>query len=102
VPNDPPAGFFKRLWWTWFGKKYEIKQTIELQWPEYDAVILNCPHCNGPLATTAGHKIISLDPLTIETPIGCSYSRAKGIATEAREEERTFAFIVRDGKVIPA
>jgi hypothetical protein len=79
-------------------EKWKVNQYIELQWPEYDAVILNCPHCNMPLATTKTHKIVSLEPLTIETPIGREYSRAKGIATKAREQEEAVVFLVTDGK----
>jgi hypothetical protein len=52
IPLEAPNGFFKRLWWTLFGKKHELKQIVELLWPEYDAVIVNCPHYNQPLATT--------------------------------------------------
>lgn len=100
VPLTPPRNFFKRLLWQFFGKKTEVKQYIELVWPEYDAVILNCPHCNGPLATTAKHKIVSLEPLTIETPIGCEYSRSAGIATKAREKEEAVVFLIKDGKII--
>src|SRR5690242_6519221 len=73
VPLQPPAGFFRRLWWNWFGQKFETKQIIELIWPERDAVIVNCPKCSQPCATTKKHKIISIDPLTIETPITCPY-----------------------------
>jgi hypothetical protein len=102
VPIQPPRNFFKRLVWQFFGQKQEVRQYIELQWPEYDAVILNCPHCNMPLATTKTHKIVSLEPLTIESPIGCEYSRGKGIATKAREEEEAVVFRVTDGKIIAA
>ncbi|MDP9049822.1 MAG: hypothetical protein M3O31_03735 [Acidobacteriota bacterium] len=102
VPITPPRNFFKRIIWHFFGKKQETRQYIELQWPEYDAVILNCPHCNMPLATTKTHKIVSLEPLTIETPIGCEYSRGKGIATKAREQEEAVVFLVKDGKIIAA
>jgi hypothetical protein len=102
VPLTPPRNFFKRLIWQFFGTKQEVKQFIELQWPEYDAVILNCPHCNMPLATTPKHKIVSLEPLTIESPIGCEYSRGKGIATKACEQEETVVFLVKDGKIIVA
>ena len=33
-PIDPPQGKFKLLWWTFFGKKHELKQIVELLWPE--------------------------------------------------------------------
>jgi hypothetical protein len=100
IPLTAPKGFVKRLLWYLFGKKYELKQVVELLWPEYDAVILNCPHCNMPLATTPQHKIISLDPLTIETAIACSYERSHGIASQPGEKE--FAFQVKEGKIMPA
>jgi hypothetical protein len=29
-PIDPPQGKFKLLWWTFFGKKHELKQIVEL------------------------------------------------------------------------
>lgn len=66
VALDPPAGFFRRLWWDWFGKKYALREALELLWPEQDAIILNCPVCNLPCATTRNHKIVSIEPLTIE------------------------------------
>ncbi len=100
IPLIAPKGFFRKLAWQLFGKKYELKQIVELLWPEYDAVILNCPHCNMPLATTKNHKIVSLDPLTIETPIACAYSRTHGIAAATKENE--IAFQVKEGKIMPA
>lgn len=39
------------------------------------AIILLCPHCSQPIATTKGHRIISLERLTIEKPVACAYSR---------------------------
>jgi hypothetical protein len=98
----PPRGFFAKIAFKLWGKKTELHQAIELQWPEYDAIILNCPHCYMPLATTMKHRITSLDPLTIESPIGCEYSRAKGIATKAREQEEAVVFLIRDGKITAA
>ena len=89
TPLLPPTGFFKRLWWGWFGKQYELKQIVELLWPERDTVILNCPQCAQPLASTDKHKIISKEPLTIETPLTCPYCR-------------TFTFKVMEGKIITA
>ena len=58
MPLVPPRNLFKHLIWQFFGKKQEVRQFIELQWPEYDAVILNCPQCKVPLATTPTHKIV--------------------------------------------
>jgi hypothetical protein len=72
-PIDPPTGRLRRLWWEWFGKKYALREVLELLWPEYDVIILNCPRCNQPCGSTRNHKIVSLDPLTIETPITCPY-----------------------------
>jgi hypothetical protein len=74
-PLAPPTGFIKLLWWNWFGKKYEIKQIVELMWPESDTIIFNCPECNGPCATTSYHKITSIEPLTLEAPITCPYCK---------------------------
>jgi uncharacterized protein YbaR (Trm112 family) len=88
-PLTPPTGAFRRLWWNWFGKKYEIKQIVELLWPEIDTVIINCPDCNQPLATTKNHAIVSLEPLTIETSLTCPYSK-------------THTFKVADGKIMTA
>ena len=43
-----------------------MKEVVEIVWPDYDAVILLCPHCSQPIATTKDHRIVSLEPLTIE------------------------------------
>jgi hypothetical protein len=86
---EAPPGFFAKLWWHWFGQKYTIKQIVELQWPECDVAVLNCPDCNSPVATTGRHKIVSIEPLTIETPITCPYSK-------------DFTFKVSEGKIMPA
>ena len=89
-PLDPPTrGVFRYLWWKWFGKKYEMKQIVEIVWPEIDTVIINCPDCNQPLATTGVHTIISLEPLTIETPLTCPYTK-------------THSFKVAEGKIMTA
>ena len=76
IPLTPPTGFFKLLWWKLFGKKFELKQYVELRWPNYDAVIVNCPNCNQPCASTRTHKIVSLEPLTLEIPITCPYCKS--------------------------
>ncbi len=89
VQIDPPTGFFRRLWWEWFGKKYALREVLELLWPEYDAVLITCPSCHIPSATTREHKIISLDPLTIETPITCPYCK-------------TVTFKVEEGQLVTA
>jgi hypothetical protein len=86
---EAPSGFFKKLWWNAFGKKYEMKQIVELVWPDYDAIILNCPACNGPCATTKRHKIISIEPLTLEIPLTCPYCKTK-------------SFTITEGKLIVA
>jgi uncharacterized protein YbaR (Trm112 family) len=89
IPLDPPRGFWKRLWWDWFGKKCIVKLTEEEVWPAYDVVIMVCPECRQPLATKKEHVIASVEPLTIETPITCPYCRTmtfkvnKGIMTPA-------------------
>lgn len=88
-PLLPPTGFFRRMYWNLFGKKYELKQFVELLWPNYDAIILNCPDCNSPCATTAKHKIISIEPLTLEIPLTCPYCKTK-------------SFAIKDGKLMHA
>jgi hypothetical protein len=88
-PIDPPQGKFKLLWWTFFGKKHELKQIVELLWPEQDAIILNCPVCNGPCATTKNHKIISIEPLTLEIPLTCPYCKTR-------------SFDIKEGKIMNA
>jgi hypothetical protein len=29
-PVEPPTNRFKRLWWEWFGKKYALREVLEL------------------------------------------------------------------------
>jgi hypothetical protein len=50
--------------------------------------ILNCPDCNQPFATKKNHKIISIEPLTVETPVTCPYSK-------------DFTFKVSEEKIMP-
>jgi hypothetical protein len=89
-PATPPQGLFRRLWWRWFfGEKMVTSKTLIPQWPDIDTVIVNCPLCNGPVATTKNHTIACLDPITIETPITCPYCR-------------TFTFKVVEGKIMLA
>ena len=68
-PLAPPSGLFRRILWQWFGRKDELKTVIEELWPAYDAIIVNCPRCVQPCATTAKHEIVSVEPLTIATSI---------------------------------
>jgi hypothetical protein len=75
--NSPT--FFQRM----FRKTYEIKETVIRLWPEIDTVIINCPDCNSPIATTSTHKIISIEPLTIEIPITCPYCKTKSFTITA-------------------
>jgi uncharacterized protein YbaR (Trm112 family) len=89
IPIEPPSGFFRRLWWEWFGKKYTLRVVLEMLWPEIDTIILNCPVCNGPCATTKNHKIISVEPLTLEIPLTCPYCK-------------TNTFVVREGQIMTA
>src|ERR1700722_2667475 len=58
TPIAPPNGFFKRLWWNYLGKKYETKEIVTEVWPTIDTVVIQCPNCNGPLATTKQHAIL--------------------------------------------
>ena len=96
TPIDPPTGFFKALWWSLFGKKYVEKETVLPLWPEYDAIVMMCPHCNQPIGTTKEHHIVSTEPLTIEQPVACAYSRP------TLQAPPTIAFKVTDGKIMPA
>ena len=89
LPLEAPAGILEKLWWKFFGKKYEMKQIVEMVWPDYDAIILNCPACNGPCATTKRHKIVSIEPLTLEIPLTCPYCKTK-------------SFTIREGKLMAA
>jgi hypothetical protein len=89
IAIDPPKNRFRRLWWNAFGKKYALREVLELLWPEIDTVIVNCPVCNGPCATTRNHKIISIEPLTLEIPLTCPYCK-------------TQTFKVEEGTMIPA
>jgi hypothetical protein len=75
VPLYPPTGFFKLLWWSLFGKKFDTKQTVEVVWPAVDTIILNCPDCATPFATSERHKIISVEPLTIDILVTCPYTK---------------------------
>jgi uncharacterized protein YbaR (Trm112 family) len=89
IPLDPPRGWFKRLWWNLFGTKSIVKESKEEVWPAYDTVIMVCPTCNQPLATSAKHAITSVEPLTIESPVTCPYCR-------------TVTFKVKEGTLMPA
>jgi hypothetical protein len=89
VPLYPPLGFFKLLWWTLFGKKYDTKQTVEVVWPAVDTIILNCPDCATPFATSERHKIVSVEPLTIDIPVTCPYTKDK-------------SFSISEGNLTPA
>jgi uncharacterized protein YbaR (Trm112 family) len=61
-----PSGFWARIIWVISGRKPLVKEVIETQWPEYDAIILNCPKCNQPCATSKDHHT------TMETCFLCS------------------------------
>lgn len=77
IPIEPPTGFLRHLWWEWFGRKYALREVLELLWPEQDTVILNCPVCNSPCATTKNHRIICVEPLTLEVPLTCPYCKTQ-------------------------
>lgn len=95
VAVEPPAGFLRKLSWLLFGKKQLTKEIVEIVWPDYDAIVLMCPHCSQPIGTTKDHKILSLEPLTIEKPLACAYSRPSPSALPL------IAFQINDGKVTP-
>ena len=56
-----PSGFWQRLVWLITGRKPIVKEVVEALWPEYDAIILNCPKCNQPCATSKDHRIVSVE-----------------------------------------
>jgi hypothetical protein len=97
VATEPPQGFFRKLMSAFFGKKQGYKEILEIRWPEYDAIILNCPHCSQPIATTKEHRIVSIEPLTIEKPLACVYSRGA-----LKTDLPTVAFQIKDGIIMPA
>jgi uncharacterized protein YbaR (Trm112 family) len=88
IPSDPPKGFFRRIGWHLLGKKQLYKEIIEIVWPDYDTIILNCPECNGALAMPSKNKIISVEPLTLERTLVCPYCKTK-------------TFDIEGGKIIP-
>jgi hypothetical protein len=97
-PVQPPTGFWR--WLVWFLKgrpSFSFKEIVEIVWPDYDAIILLCPHCSQPIATTKDHRIVSLEPLTIEKPLACVYSR--GVQKDAQP---TVIFNIKDGNIMPA
>jgi hypothetical protein len=98
-PIDPPRGFFKKLIWTLIGAKFDFREEFEPRWPDYDAIILLCPHCSMPLATTKRHTIVLLDPLTLDIPLACEYSRSKGVS--AQENDGVASFAIQQGQIIP-
>jgi hypothetical protein len=57
-------------------------------------VIFLCLPGSQPLATSKDHKILLLDPLTIDQPITGEYSRSRGVASDGAPE---FTFLVKDG-----
>jgi hypothetical protein len=93
---EAPKGIIRRLAWTLLGPKYQVKESVETLWPDYDAIILMCPHCNQPIGTTKDHRIVNIEPLTIEKPLACAYSRQSPTAPP------TIAFQIKDGKIMPA
>lgn len=71
-----PTGFWARFIWVIRGRQPLVKEVVEALWPEYDAIILNCPNCNQSCATSKDHVIVSVEPLTIDRPIACPYCRS--------------------------
>jgi hypothetical protein len=87
--NGLDNGVHFSLWWRFFGEKHIVRRTEEEVWPAYGAVIMVCPRCNQPCATSAKHAIACVEPLTVETPVTCPYCRA-------------MTFKVTEGKLMPA
>jgi len=88
TPHVPPEGFFRRLFWDWFGKKYALREVLEALWPAFDTIILICPECKNAFATTERHKIFSVEPLTLSMPLTCPYCK-------------TMSFDIKEGKITP-
>jgi hypothetical protein len=101
VPIDPPRGFFKRIVWNIAGKKFAVREELDPRWPEQDTIVLLCPHCSQPLATTKEHKIVSLDSLTLNKPLACPYSRSRGISAQA-DVSTEVSFEIVEGKIMTA
>jgi hypothetical protein len=88
IPLEHPKGFFTRIIRRFTGVKYTEKITELPLWPPRDTVIIICPSCFQPLATTDKHTIVSLEPLTISPEVACPYCRTK-------------SFSIEEGKIIP-
>ena len=73
---------FRYLSWKLFGKKFELKPIVESVWPDIDTVIVNCPACNQAFATTQNHKILSVEPLTLNIPLTCPYCKTNTFKIE--------------------
>lgn len=97
LPIETPQGFFRKLAWRLFGKKRSYKETVLPQWPDYDAIVMACPHCGQAIGTTKEHRILSVEPLTIDKPLACAYS-----CPAVKGSLPTVAFLVKDGKIMPA
>ena|SRR3569832_1968025 len=97
VTTERPSGFWRGLVWSIFGAKTTTKVTASPQWPECDTIIMQCPHCNQTIGTTKEHRILSVEPLTLDRPLACAYSRGaeKGALP-------TIAFTIKDGNIMPA
>jgi hypothetical protein len=57
VPFPPPSGCFRFLRWKFIGPKFELKTIEQPVWPDADTIVVNCPLCKGPVATTKHHTI---------------------------------------------
>jgi hypothetical protein len=74
-PIVAPVGFWKRFRWALFSKDYEIVETKNETWPPVDSVIIVCPQCSVPFASSKQHTVLSQEPLTISQPLTCPYTR---------------------------
>src|ERR1700685_3518810 len=93
---DQPRGFWPKLMAWLRNKKRAYLVVTEPVWPDYDAILVMCPHCSQPITTTKEQKIVNLEPLTIDFPLACAYSRRSPTAPP------TIAFEIKDGKIMPA
>jgi hypothetical protein len=98
VALEVPTGFWRTLLWLFRGRpRAAMKELTEIVWPDYDAIVMLCPHCNRGIGTTKDHKLMSLEPLTIEKPLACAH-----FALRATGGLPTVMFEGKDGKIMPA
>ena len=61
----------KTISWAFVRKKYEIIETKNESWSEVNSIIIVCPECKVPFASSKLHSIFSEEPLTINRSLTC-------------------------------